>query len=170
MKEEWKDIKNYENKYQISNSGKVRSLINNKNQVRENPLILKPYLDDDGYEIIRLSKNGKLRAFKIHRLVAKHFLDNLENKPSVDHIDTDRRNNNYTNLRWVTNKENSNNSNTIKNLKQVGIKYKRMYGKPIIDKYGNKYISIIEAARQLNIPRSKIQYHLKNKTGEWEYV
>lgn len=170
MIEKWKDIKGYERKYQISNTGKVKSLINNKNQIREIPLILKPYLDEDGYEIIRLSKNCKSKAFKIHRLVAEYFVNNFDNKPNVDHIDTNRRNNNYTNLRWVTSKENSNNLNTIRNLKKVGVKYKYLYGKPIIDKNGNKYISIIEASRQSKMSRSKIQYHLKNKTGEWEYV
>lgn len=170
MIEIWKDIKGYENKYQISNMGKVRSLMNNKNQPRETPLILKPYLDNDGYEIIRLSKKCQSKPFKIHRLVAQYFVDNIDGKLNVDHIDTNRKNNNYTNLRWVTSKENSNNPNTINNLKQVGIKYKYLYGKPVINKEGNKYISIIEASRQLKISRSKIQYHLKNKTGEWEYV
>lgn len=102
--------------------------------------------------------------------MAIYFLDNIENKPAVDHIDTNRRNNKYTNLKWVTNKENSNNPNTIANLKKAGIKYKTMYGKSIIDKAGNKYISIIEASRKLKISRSKIQYHLKNNTGEWKYV
>ena len=170
MIEEWKYIEGYENKYQISNTGKIRSFIDNKKRIREKPLILRPYLDDDGYEVIRLFKDSKSRAFKVHRLVAKHFISNVENKPSVDHIDTNRRNNNYINLRWVTNRENSNNSNTINNLKQVGIKYKYLYGKLISDKNGNKYISIIEASRQLKISRSKIQYLLKNKTGEWKYV
>lgn len=170
MTEIWKDIKEYEGKYQISNTGKVRSLVNNKNKIRKQPKILKPYLDKDGYEIVRLSKNSKLKAFKIHRLVAIYFLDNVKNKLAVDHIDTNRRNNNYTNLRWVTNEENSNNLNTISNLKKIGVKYKIMYGKPIVDKNGNRYISIIEASRELKISRSKIQYHLKNNTGEWMYV
>lgn len=170
MIEMWKDIKNYEGRYQISNKGRIRSLINNKNKTRKEPQILKTYLDNDGYEIIRLSKNNKSRAFKIHRLVAIHFLNNIENKPVVDHIDTNRRNNNYTNLRWVTNKENSNNPNTIINLKKAGIKYKNMYGKSVVDKMGNRYISIIEASRKLKISRSKIQYHLKNNTGEWNYA
>lgn len=154
----------------MSNTGKIRSLINNKNKMRKQPKILKPYLDNDGYEIIRLSKNNKSRAFKVHRLVAIYFLDNINNKLVVDHIDTNKRNNNYTNLRWVTNKENSNNPNTILNLRKIGIKYKTIYGKPIIDKDGNKYISIIEASKELKISRSKIQYHLKNNTGEWRYV
>lgn len=170
MIEIWKDIRGYENRYQVSNTGKIRSLINNKNKIRKQPKILKPYLDKDGYEIIKLSKNCKSRAFKVHRLVAIYFLDNIDDKPAVDHIDTNRRNNNYTNLRWVTNKENSNNPNTILNLREVGIKYKTMYSKPIIDKNGNKYTSIIEASRKLKISRSKIQYCLKNNTGEWRYV
>ena len=170
MTEIWKDIKEYEGKYQISNTGKVRSLVNNKNKIRTQPKILKPYLDKDGYEIVRLSKNSKLKAFKIHRLVAIYFLDNVKNKLAVDHIDTNRRNNNYTNLRWVTNEENSNNPNTISNLKKIGVKYKIMYGKPIVDKNRSRYISIIEASREFKISRSKIQYHLKNNTGEWMYV
>lgn len=170
MIEEWKDIKGYENIYQISNFGNVRSFINNKGKLRKQPLILKSYLDNDGYKIIRLSKNGKQKVFKIHRLVAKYFIENIENKPMIDHIDTNRQNNYYKNLRWVTSKENSNNINTINNLKNVGIKYKKLYGKAIKSKNGEEYISIIEASRQQNISRSKIQYHLKNKTGEWEYV
>lgn len=73
MTEIWKDIKEYEGKYQISNTGKVRSLVNNKNKIRTQPKILKPYLDKDGYEIVRLSKNGKLKAFKNHK---KFFNEN----------------------------------------------------------------------------------------------
>ena len=122
--------------------------------------------DRDGYKYITIG--GK--HYKIHRLVATAFIENPYNKPCIDHIDGNILNNHISNLRWVTPKENSNNKNTIKHLKAIGKKYKTEYGKRVKDINGNEYISIIEASRITKIPRSNIQYHLKNKTGRWEYV
>ena len=93
--------------------------------------------------------DGKYKNKKIHRLVAETFLTNFLNKPCIDHIDRNKNNNHYSNLRFVTPKENSNNENTIQHLKNI---------------------SIVEASRRTKIPRSNIQYHLKNRTGEWFYV
>ena len=126
---------------------------------------LKPALDRYGYLYVTL--NGKHK--KIHQLVAQAFLQKSD-KTCVDHIDRNKLNNHYSNLRWVTPKENSNNPNTIQHLKNIGVRYKTEYGKSVVDKNGNAYISIIEASRQTKIPRSNIQYHLKQKTGEWNYV
>ena len=170
MIETWRDIEGYENIYQISSEGLVKSLLNNKHQYRKTPLILKPYIDKYGYEIVRLTLNGKAKHYRVHRLVALTYIPNIDNKPCVDHIDRNKRNNNASNLRWVTPKENSNNIRTITHLKEIGIKYKTLYGKQIKNKSGFLFPSIIEAARQLKIPRTTIQNHLKNKTGEWEYV
>ena len=73
--------------------------------------------DCSGYLQVGL---GRIRnAAPVHRLVARAFIPNPENKPCIDHIDGDRTNNNLTNLRWVTIKENNNNPNT---------KYKHVYG------------------------------------------
>lgn len=144
--------------YTIDEYGNVFSERKNK--------YLKPSLDSDGYKYVTL----KGKHYRIHRLVAMAFIDNPENKPCIDHIDRNITNNHFSNLRWVTPKENSNNVLTIKHLKEIGVKYKNIYGKKIKDHVGKEYKSIIEASRITNIPRSNIQYHLKNKTGRWEYV
>ena len=146
------------NYYEIDEYGNIYSYKSNR--------YLKPQIDKYGYLYVTINS----KKYKVHRLVAKAFLNNRNNKPCIDHIDRNKLNNHYSNLRYVTPKENSNNENTINHLKKIGEKYKVEYGKKIINKRGDIFQSIIEAARQTNIPRSNIQYHLKNKTGEWEYV
>lgn len=71
---------------------------------------------EGGYERIQLCKNGKMKEFKIHRLVALHYLPKIEGKNDVDHIDGNKLNNNVNNLRWTTHSENCNNfKKTYKN-------------------------------------------------------
>lgn len=86
--------------YYISKEGKV--YVVKKGYARE----LKQGSTKNGYIEIRLNTYTKGKHYSIHRLVADHFIPNPENKPEVDHIDRDRTNNNYTNLRWCTRKEN----------------------------------------------------------------
>lgn len=66
---------------------------------------LKPKTDRYGYQVITLSKNGYRKSFSIHRLVAIAFLPNPYNKPTVNHIDGNKKNNNVKNLEWATQKE-----------------------------------------------------------------
>lgn len=106
MKELWKDIAGYEGKYQISNLGRVRSLLNSRGNKREQPKILKTSIDRWGYLVLALCKNSTGKMFKVHRLVAQAFLLNPENKPEVNHKDGNKLNNTALNLEWVTPKEN----------------------------------------------------------------
>lgn len=95
----FKDIIRFENKYQISNTGKVRN--------KKTGLILKPKYNQKGYQYVNLSVN-KTKSIKwyIHRLVGFHFIPNPDNKPQINHIDGNPSNNVVENLEWVTNEEN----------------------------------------------------------------
>ena len=103
----WKDIKDYEGLYQVSNWGRVKSLGNgNSNNSKER--ILKLYIERCGYLNVFLSKNGKRKMCSVHRLVAETFLENPENLPEVNHIDEDKTNNRVENLEWKTHRDNLN--------------------------------------------------------------
>lgn len=101
MEEIWKDIKGFEDIYQVSNYGNIKNLKYNTGSIR------KSYLDRDGYPNIFLQvKNTRYRKF-VHRLVAEAFIDNPHNLPCVNHKDGNKTNNNVENLEWVTHKENT---------------------------------------------------------------
>lgn len=109
--EQWKDIKNYEGKYQISNLGRVKSLKKWSGN-KYNPKwvyqdrILHPSNNGNGYLIIGLKKNNIRKNYYIHRLVAEHFIDNPNNYKEVNHLDYNKENNKADNLEWCTRKEN----------------------------------------------------------------
>lgn len=119
--EEWRPIRDYEGLYEVSNLGRVRSLdkvtidnIGRKQYFKG--CIMKLQCDRDGYLYVSLTKEGCKKKFKIHRLVAEAFIPNPDNKPTVDHINTIRTDNTVANLKWTTNKENSNNVLTRKHI------------------------------------------------------
>lgn len=102
MEEIWKDVKEYEGLYQVSNTGKIKSL---KRQFKKRKCIEKiisPSLAGKGYYRVHLSKNGIRKYYYIHKLVANAFIPNITNKPTIDHIDRNKLNNNVNNLRWAT--------------------------------------------------------------------
>lgn len=99
--EEWRPIPNYEELYEVSNYGRVRSLFRYKK-------VLKPSPVSTGYLTVELWKNKCSKRILVHRLVAMAFIDNPENKPFVNHKDETRTNNNVENLEWVTHIENCN--------------------------------------------------------------
>lgn len=110
MTEEWKDIKDFEGFYTVSNLGNIKSLDKyiyyNGCKRHSSERILKPYKNRKGYLTVVLCKYGKTYPKLVHRLVAEAFIPNLDNKPVVDHIDTNTENNVVDNLRWVTMQEN----------------------------------------------------------------
>ena len=109
----WKDIKNYEELYQVSNYGRIRSLNHMvKTGIKHNESrlakgkILKLNLKRNGYLSVDLCKDGKTKTIQVHRLVAQTFILNQENKTQVNHMNTIKTDNRVSNLEWVTPKEN----------------------------------------------------------------
>jgi len=107
-KEIWRDIEEYEVKYQVSNYGGI------KNIQRDN--LLKPVKTKNNYLVISLYNKGKKKRFYIHRLVANAFIPNFNNLPEVNHKDENKENNYTDNLEWCTKKYNKTYGTRIKRI------------------------------------------------------
>lgn len=113
MKEIWKSIKNFENSYQVSNYGRVKSISRNITcrdgkikHVKER--ILRPKITSNGYLMVVLRGNNQPYYKNIHRLVALSFIPNPCNLPQVNHIDENKLNNRVDNLEWCSEHYNAN--------------------------------------------------------------
>lgn len=112
MIETWIDVKGYESFYQVSNMGNVRSKDRTVACRRLGTKNLKGRtltctIDTVGYCKVTLQDQGRNKVWKVHRLVAEHFIDKVEGKEIINHIDNDRANNRVENLEWCTPKENT---------------------------------------------------------------
>ena len=93
----WKNVVGYEANYVCSSKGEIKSIKRNK--------VLKPSKSPLYYSV-DLCKNGKIKKHLIHRIIAKAFHENAENKEQVNHINGNKLDNNVNNLEWVTRSEN----------------------------------------------------------------
>ena len=160
MNENWKNIDGFENLYQISNYGNVKSLKCNKEK------ILKP-INKDGYLFVHLYKDGERKKYYIHRLVASAFIKNPNNLPQVNHKDENPINNNIENLEWCDCKYNINYGTHNERARKGKINHpslsKSVYS---VNKTTNEvtyYQSAIDAERITGIFQSSICSCLKGK-------
>ena len=196
IKEIWKDVKDYEGLYQVSNLGRVKSLErkswNGYKWFIKKERILKPRPLKAGYLKVSLSKDGIVKDFLIHRLVAIAFIPNPNNLPEVNHKDENKGNNWYCNLEWCDGKYNINYGTAIERSKNnkpnMSGENNPMYGKS--GKYSpnskkivqltldNEFIrvwdSISEAVRELGFNSSTIAkccrgIKHKHKGFKWMY-
>ena len=151
LEEKWLPIKNYEGIYEISNYGKIKSLeriVNGRwGAVKVKEKILKQASDKDGYLLVTLCKNGKQKTQKVHRLVAKAFVDNPDNLPQVNHIDENKKNNFANNLEFCTNKYNFNYGTAIeRRIKKIN---KSVLQFDLNNNFLKKYESIKQATNEI---------------------
>lgn len=96
-KEKWLPVKDYEENYLVSNYGRICN--------KKTKKILKPFHCFGKYLYVKLSKNGKAKTMRLHRIVARAFIENKDSKPIVHHIDTNAENNCAENLKWCSYEE-----------------------------------------------------------------
>jgi hypothetical protein len=174
----WKDVIGYEGLYQVSNYGRVKALPKlkpaNKGYYITKEIILKAGIDC-GYKKVVLTNNGLRSTKKVHRLVASAFLGDKKDL-CVNHIDSNRSNNNVNNLEWVTHLENIRHARAnnrypklimSENLKKI-LKEKNAK-KVLCTKNNIIYDSATEASVALGIKRSTLIHYLlgtrKNTTS-----
>jgi len=163
MEEIWKPIKDFETYCEISNLGNVRSLRTGK--------LRKLQIHTDGYYCLIFFVN-KLRHTKyIHRLIAEAFIPNPDNKPEINHIDGNKKNNNILNLEWCTHKENIDhayNNNLIKINRGENKNNHKLTDNDVILIRSLNNIKQIDIAKKFNISTKTIRDILNNKT--WKHL
>ncbi len=162
--------------YQVSNLGRIRGL--ERNVKRNNNIyhwkekIISPFIGNNGYYRLFLSHNGKKERVSIHRVVAKAFIPNPENKPMVNHKNGIKTDNRVENLEWNTAKENTNHA--LRNGLRKPQKTKRIIQLDKENKVIKIWNSAREAGNQLNINHTHIyeccRGQLKTASGYiWRY-
>jgi len=174
MNEIWKYIDGYDNRYQISNTGKVKNLLGER--------VLS--ISNCGYVRVGLCKNSKIKQESIHRLVAKYFIPNIDNKQFVNHKDGNKLNNSVENLEWVTLSENMKHSYknglhiiSDKHRKVASEQAKKRIGEknPISKKVkntvtGDEFVSISEAAKKYNKTHSCLSHSMRTKKNKYNLI
>ena len=168
-KEIWKPIKGYEGLYEVSNLGRVKSLVgwNGRKHIKREKMLklCKTRSKGDYYKyIVNLSKNGNRKICRVHRLVAKAFIPNPSNKPQVNHKDGSPLNNKAENLEWCTDRENKIHAIETGLRNVFHIEQEELEKLYIKDK-----MTLNEIAEKLNVSRVPIEkclnkYNIKKRT------
>lgn len=158
----WKDIEGYEGLYQVSNLGRIKSILFRNNIcTKEREKIINAETNKRNRQYISLYKNGKRKNIAVHRLVAKAFIPNPNNLPQVNHIDGNPKNNNIKNLEWCSASYNMKHAyiNNLSKLKE----YNKKNSKAIIRNDGKKYNNSYDASKELMVSVCSIRDVLKGR-------
>lgn len=165
MKEIWRDIKDYEGLYQVSNLGRIKSLekwVKLNRYIKHYPeQIMKQQMGTNGYLMIVLSKNKKKHPRMTHRLVAEAFIPNPHNLSQVNHKDEDKTNNRADNLEWCDRKYNCQYGTRNRRVGDKQSKHVYMYD--LENNLITTYKSTVDAANKLGLSQAAISYDCKKE-------
>lgn len=161
----WKPVRGYEDRYMVSNDGRVKSLdiyVNSGVGKRLSKGRIKPQRKNNrGYVCVGLCKDNYTHTHLVHRLVAEAFIPNTDNKPQVNHIDGDLNNNRADNLEWVTDNENKAHSSIAvggtQRPKKAVVVTKKTTGKKLY------YSGLREAERALELDHGSVMKVLRGE-------
>lgn len=179
----WRPIPGYEEFYEVSDDGDVRSisLLSRHGYVlnRKKPRLLKWEISRDGYARVCLCRLKSKKHFFIHRLVAFAFIPNPNDLPQINHIDENPLNNNIQNLEWCTGKQNCNHGHHRKRISERQLR-NHCKSRPVakVDSNGQIieiYSSINDAARKMGIRGENISRCCMGKYQlvcgyKWKYL
>lgn len=176
MIEIWKDIPNYEGLYQVSNLGRIKSLgrkVNwefyNKPCARNHSeRIINAEVAKNGYKRVSLCKRGKRTRYNLHRIIAKAFIPNPDNLPTINHKNGIRTDNRLENLEWVSYRDN--------NLHAWRVLHKKSYNAKAVrcKETGEVFPTITEASSKYGKTKESLWNCLKKQGTfcglHWEFV
>lgn len=171
MTEVFVDVKGTNGQYQISNTGKLKSMpktwICGINTIRTKGETFLKWCNSGGYSLTIIKINGIKKNIHLHRLLAEHFIPNPDNKPEVNHINGNKGDNRLENLEWATSSENRKHAYDT-GLKRVFSGKNHWNSKPVIyiDTINIRSISfpnIAKMANELNKSEGAIRDRLKGR-------
>jgi hypothetical protein len=174
----WKDIKNYEGSYQVSNTGKIRSLpktwVSGKGCIKHHSgKVLSINNGPNGYKVVQLTRPVR-ELVRVSIIVAKTFVSNPDNLPEVNHIDGDKSNNNDWNLEWTDRIGNMIHASKLNLLKPVTgenhhfSKITNLEVLEIKELHSTQTFKLKDLAVKFNTSISTIHNVIKNKTrNKW---
>ena len=182
MSELWKDVYGYEEFYEVSSEGRVRSkqrLIKNaKGTYLKDGKILKPQERKHGYLSVWLYTEDSKRQVSVHRLVAEAFCERKDGQDEVNHLNENKQDNRAINLSWCTKQENCSYGNRgalISSKNTNGKRSKPVNQYTLSGEFVARYPSIHEVARQNGFGVGNVYHAIKKQQATaygyyWEYA